>query len=203
MDEKNEGSTTVSEGSQSTAENKQPDVNELVERLTKLEQTNKRLLEESNDYKKKYKLANSEVEEKEKKIALEKGDLQKLLDMERKEKARIADESQGLKKTVIKKQLELAINKYAQDANNVDDFYNQPAFAHILKEAIDEESLTLNEEKVQLYVSEVFKAKPHYKKSINQPNTVSKKPIQQVNGVKSIDKMDAKEIEEILRAKFS
>lgn len=201
MDTKDEGSTPASEGS---ATGNKSDNAALLERLDKLEATNKRLLEESKGFKEKYKSVASEVEEKEKKIALEKGDLQKLLDMERAKLQEVTNDAQKLRESVLKSTIRQTVGKYAVDVYDHDDLLNQPNFSHILKEAIDPENLTVDEDKVKEYVSEVLKAKPYMKKNPNMPGVVTKKPgMSNGSGSKSVEQMSGKEIEDLIRKNFS
>lgn len=201
MSVKEEVPTPTGEGSNSGNTN---DTSALLERIEKLEASNKRLLEESKGYKEKYKSVANEVEEKEKKIALEKGDLQKLLEMERAKVQQVSSEAQKLRESVLKSTIRQTVAKHAVDVYDHDDLLNQPQFAHILKEAIDPEALSVDETKVKEYVSEVLKAKPYMKKNSQMPGVVTKKPGSSANGsAKSLDEMSGKEIEALIRSKFS
>lgn len=200
--------TTKDEGSNPTGEHQDSGntngSNALLERIEKLEATNKRLLEESKGFKEKYKSVATEVEEKEKKIALEKGDLQKLLEMERNKVQQVSGEAQKLRESVLKSTIRQTVAKHAVDVHDHDDLLNQPSFSHILKEAIDPENLTVDEDKVKEYVTEVLKAKPYMKKNSQMPGVVTKKPgMANGSSQKTVEQMTGKEIEDLIRSKFA
>lgn len=198
MDTKvNEGSTQSGEG-QANGDTKTVDVNELLKRVDQLEASNKRLLEESKGYKEKYKATANEVTKKEEQIALEKGDLQKLLEMERKKTTDVLGELTSTKEKILKQEIKSAVSEFASDAIALEDVLNQPNFLHILNEAVDRESLSVDREKAKMYVEEVRKNKSHLFKTSTQPGVVTKKPQQTAS--KSPSSMKKNELEEALKA---
>lgn len=171
----NEGSTQGNEGSTNSAE-KVVDVSELQKTIAALQASNERLLKESKDYKEKYKSTATEVSKKEEQIALEKGDLQKLLEMERKKREEAAQENKAMREKILNQEIIRTVGKFATDVVDLEDLLNQPKFEHILKEGIDSENLVVKEEKAKAYVEEVIKAKPYLKKTASQPGVITKKP---------------------------
>jgi hypothetical protein len=191
----NEGSAQNGEG-QSKVENAQG-VDELQKRIEQLEASNKRLLEESKGFKEKYKSSASEVQKKEEQIAMEKGDLQKLLEIERTRTAEVSAELNGMKHKVLSQELRSTVSRFAQDAIDLEDLMNQPAFAPILKDAVDPETLSVNPDKAKQFTDELRKAKPHLFKAASQPGVVTQKPGSQNQnfGPKTVSQMNSKEIE--------
>lgn len=172
MDTKDEGSTPASEGS-ANGNNENSNYQAEIEQLRA---TNKRLLEESKGFKEKYKSVSEQVEEKEKKVLLEKGDLQKLLEMERNKLGEITNREQKLREEVLKTRIQSVVSKYAVGVVDLDDLLNQPKYSHILKEGVDVESLTVSEESAKTFVEALRKDKSYLFKANNQPGAVTKKP---------------------------
>lgn len=191
----NEGSTQAGEGSKNVADNG-PDIGELQAQLAALKASNERLLKESKDYKEKYKSTSSEVSKKEEEIALQKGDLQKLLDMERKKVGDVQNENKTMREKILTQEIVRTVGKFAADVVDLEDLLNQPKFEHILKEGIDADNLVVNEEKAKAYVDEVIKAKPYLRKQASQPGVITKKPGTSTSGstAKTIAQMSRDEL---------
>lgn len=177
MTTKDEGSSPASEGS-ANGNNENSNYQAEIEQLRA---TNKRLLEESKGFKEKYKSVSEQVEEKEKKILLEKGDLQKLLEMERSKLNEVSTREQKLREEVLKSRIQSVVSKYAVGVVDLEDLLNQPKYSHILKEGVDVESLTVSEEAAKHFVEALRKDKSYLFKQSNQPGVVTQKPL--VNGI--------------------
>jgi vacuolar-type H+-ATPase subunit I/STV1 len=199
MDNKaNEGSAQNGEG-QSKVEST-VDVNELLKRVDQLEASNKRLLEESKGYKEKYKATAQEVTKKEEQLAHEKGDTQKLLDMERAKLSEVLGELTSTKEKILNQEIRTVVAEFASDAISLDDVLHQPMYAPILKEAVDKETLTVDREKAKRFVEEVRKHKQHLFKAASQPGVVTKKPGAGSTSSKPFSQMSTEEIKAALRS---
>lgn len=121
------------------AQKEQIDVEALMSRMEKLEQTNARLLDESKSYKEKYRTVVSEVETKEK-AKLEEGENWKeLLDREKNEKHQIKEQLSKYKKTIAQKDLHFRVASVAKDAFDVTDVIS----------SLPRDLLTLDEESLE------------------------------------------------------
>jgi hypothetical protein len=179
-------------------------VSEVMERLKSLEATNARLLEESKSTKHKYQETKSKYEQAEREKLEKEGNYQALLEAERARIAEIEGEAKSMKQKVLKSNMQSTIAKFANEVYDLEDLLNQPKFSHILKDGIDDTSLTLSEEKAKEYVHEVLKAKPYMRKQNGVANTINTKPdFQQGNaGVKSLNELSSSEIENMIKEKF-
>lgn len=196
---KSEGSTQSDEGATKTESDNGI---ELSKRLEALEASNKRLLSESKDFKTKYQKAKEELEAREERTALDKGDLSKLLDTERKRKTELSQELEGMRGKVLEQAIRSTISKHAKDVHDVGDLLNQPDFMHILKEGIDSENLTVDEAKAKEFVKAVTEAKPWLKKAASQLGAVTTKPGNGVAGnaaTKPLSQMTSAELEQALK----
>lgn len=99
----------------------QVNVDDLVSRMEALEQTNKRLLEESKHNKEKYVNLRSEVEQKEKVKLEESENWKELLEIEKNEKFELASKLKQYKKDSIQKDLQFKVASLAKDAHDVSD----------------------------------------------------------------------------------
>jgi hypothetical protein len=194
---KSEGSANGGEG-----QPKPVDATELQSVVEQLKKSNERLLAESKDYKQKYQAIKGEIDNREQSTALEKGDYQKMVELERKKSSELAAQLERMKEVTLKQAIRGTVAKFAQDVHDVDDLLNQPKFTHILKEGIDLENLSVNEDKAKEYVNAVLSEKSWLKKSPNQAGAMTKKPGAGLVQSKSVDQMSAKEIEELIRSKF-
>lgn len=194
------------EGSESehSGENQNVNVAELLERMKALESTNARLLEESKQTKQKYQETKSKFEMTEREKLEKEGNYQALLEAERNRLAEIEAESRAMKQKVLKSNIQSTIAKYAGEVHDLEDLLNQSKFSHILKDGIDDNSLTLSEEKAKEYVHEVLKAKPYMRKSTSSTPVLDTKPSYQSGngGTKTLDEMSGSEIEKMLKEKY-
>lgn len=188
-----EGQASKSEQTDSTGD-------DLSKRLEQLEATNKRLLEESKKYKEKAKAYESEVEKATEESLSKEKDLSKVLEAERKRLEKLAKENKEMKQKTLQSNIFQTISRYASDVNDIEDLLNQPKYGEILKRGIDADSLSLDDEVAKEYVETVLKAKPYLRKQPEATTMMTKKPSYdpKSGGVKSLDQMSAKEIEETL-----
>ena len=199
-----EKEVSQSAGEDQTGAN-QVNVSEVLERLKALEATNARLLDESKKTKSKYQETLSKYESAEKEKLEKEGNFQVLLEKEMAKNNSLMEEMVGMKKKVLSSNIRSTVSKFASDVYDLEDLLNQPKFSSILSDGIDENSLTVSEDKAKEYVAEVLKAKPYMKKTANVPSTVDTKPsfVTGEGKTKSIDEMDSSELEALIKAKFS
>lgn len=158
---------TQSEGNASGGEGQGTvDVKAIQERLAQLESSNSRLLNESQENKKKASEYKSQLDEAAKK-AID-GDVGKQLEYERKERERLEQDNKALKTNNLKKEVRSAVSKYAKDVHDIDDLMNQPQFSHILAAGVDQEKMTVDENAAKDFVNKVLEAKPWLKKNVQQ-----------------------------------
>lgn len=196
-----EHSQTQSEHSEKT---KEVNVNELVERLKQLEATNARILEESKKTKANFQERLSQYENIDKERLEKEGDFKTLLEKEKERGDNLSSSMTEMKKKVLSSNIRSAVAKYSSDVHDIDDLLNQPNFSHILKDGINDIDLTIGEEKVKEYITEVLKAKPYMKKaSTNIPIIDSKPQFQTGDGVtKGIDELSSIELEKLIASRF-
>lgn len=170
-DENKQGEGPKADGERQTA-----DVNEVLKRIEQLESTNKRLLDESKNWKgqaSEYKLKLDEVE---KNKVNQSGDDKALLEYEKKQREKIENENKKLKSKTLEQQIRNVVGKYAKDVHSLDDVLNQSQFKQILKDGIDPENLTVDEDAAKDYVNKVLEAKPWLKKNSQQAAVDTSKP---------------------------
>lgn len=176
---------------------------QLLATIESLKKTNERLLDE--DRKRKAAINNyREQLEKQEREKLEKdGNLSKQLEFEKSKRMELEQGYQSLKQKTLKSNIYSAFMKIAQDVNDIDDLLNQPKFSHILKDAIDEESLSVHEEKAKEYVNEVLTAKPWLRKQVQKVGAVTSKPSFIGDGpAKDFKDLPKDELEKLIREKF-
>lgn len=173
---------------------------DIAKQLEQLKQTNARLLEESKKYKEKARNYEHEFEKVSEETLGKEKDLAKVLEAERKKLDRLAKENKDMKQKTLQSNIFQTVAKYAIDVIDIDDLLNQPKYGEILKRGIDADSLTLDEETAKEYVETVLKAKPHLKKQPEATTMLTKKPgyDSKSGGIKPLDQMSGKEIEETL-----
>jgi hypothetical protein len=133
----------------------------------KPDDVNQRLLRESQEYKNKLKeerAKNAELEHFRKLKLEEEGNFKSLLESEKARADRLESEAKDLRQKTLKGNIVSTISRFASDAVDLDDLLNQPKFKSIIEEGIDEDSLSLSEEKAQEYIKKVYEAKPHLRK---------------------------------------
>jgi len=196
MSKEVEGQLATGEG----LESQKPvlDAESLAKKLEELEQTNKRLLEESKRYKKTAKEIESEKERLEREKAEKDGNAQKLLEMERERAKKLSDEFSGLRKKTMEANVRSAFSKYASEVQSIDMLMRVPEFAYILDEGKDEDNLTVASDAVQRYVDAVLEAHPYLRKT-STPSTFNKPPQTPIGKKKSLADMTADEIRELYK----
>jgi hypothetical protein len=185
---------------QAPEQGQSPTAEDLAKQLEQLKQTNSRLLEESKKYKEKARSYESEVERATEESISKEKDLSKVLETERKKLEKLLNENKGMKQKTLQANIQNTVARFAGEVNDIEDLLNQPKYGEILKRGIDTDSLTLDEEVAKEYVEAVLKAKPYLRKQPEATTVMTKKPGYDASTgkIKSVDKMDQKEIEETL-----
>jgi hypothetical protein len=135
----------------------------ILERLNQLEQTNARLLDESREYKTKYKGLRGEVEQKEKEKLEAQENWKELLEMERNKNFEFQEKFKQTKKQVLKQKLNFEVARLAQGAYDINDIITSLPQDII---QIDEEALEVKN--VEQAVAFVKEKKP-YLFNVKQP----------------------------------
>lgn len=132
------------------------DVNALMERLEKLENTNSRLLDESKTNKAKYQNLRSEVEVKEQTKLVESENWKELLEIEKNKGFELQENNKKIKQSVLQKELNYQVARNCPNAFDVSDVINS-----LPKEllSIDEENLRIDG--IKEAIESVMKTKPH------------------------------------------
>lgn len=157
---------------QEPVEQKEVNVEALMERLEKVEQTNQRLLNESKTYKEKYQGLRSEVETKEKQKLEESENWKELLEMEKNKKFELEQSYKDLRKKTLREKINFEVARHAKDAHDAGDvisaiFNDAKDLVHI-----DEENLSVSG--IKEAVEFVKQRKPYYfdsKKSVGMPSS--------------------------------
>lgn len=168
--------TKTGEGPKTEGEGPKVDVGEVMKRLEQLQSSYDRVLEESKSNKSKAQEYRSKLEEAEKKKIDESGDVTKQLEYERKARTDKESEVKELKNSILSQKVRETVGKYAKDVHDLDDFLNQPNFSHILKSGIDKEKLSVDENAAKDYVNKVLEAKPWLKKHTQSAGVDSTRP---------------------------
>lgn len=133
-------SAKISEESKPEEVQHQVDVEALVQRIEQLESTNRRILDESKQYKDRFRSLKSEVESKEKAELEESENWKELLDMEKNKSHELNSKLQDFKRKSLQKEMMLQVAKRVPDAYDVDDIIKTLP-RDVL--SIDEESLEI------------------------------------------------------------
>lgn len=187
----------------SVGEGQTPSVEQLLSKLEALQKTNERLIDEHRKAKQSNASYREMIEQVERKKLETDGNLSSQLEYERKKNAELQQAYSEIKQKTLKTNIINTFMKVAPDVNDIDDLLNQPKFSHLLKDAIDEESLSVNEEMAQLYKNEVLNAKPWLKKQSQKVGAVTTKP-SFIGGPQTDDprSLDRSELEKLIKAKF-
>lgn len=171
--------------------------NSIEERLNQLESTNKRLLNESKEWQKKYQLVKEDVDKKEKETLSAKEDWKGLLEKEKKTREELASKLNSMKNKTIHKALEFEIAKYAPDAQDFD----------LLKKAIPVDVISAVEQDDDILLEGVKEAieklkseKPFMFKPKQIPGMAQGKPVHEAkqNGAKDLSKLSPAELASLL-----
>jgi hypothetical protein len=135
-----------------------PEVNieALMARLEKLENTNSRLLDESKTNKSKYQSLRSEVDSKQQVQLEESENWKELLEIEKNKGFELQENNKKIKQNVLKQKLNFEVAKHAKNAFDVTDVINS-LDKNLL--SIDEESLDIGG--IKEAVESVMSNKPH------------------------------------------
>lgn len=163
----------VAENGAETGELNKPelDVNALMARMEKMEQTNARLLEESKSHKNKYQGLRNEVEEKEKAALTENENWKELLEIEKNKRSEYESRLKDTKKTVLQKELNFRVASLAKDAYDVGDIISALPKDMI---SIDEENLSING--VEEALNFVREKKPYFFNTETKSGMASGRP---------------------------
>jgi hypothetical protein len=173
--------------------------------LERLKATNKRLLEESQTNKEKYKTVLAEKEAIEQERVTKTGTLQEQLDLERKQKLKFQEELGKTKKFVISQKVKEKISQYAGDVYSLDDLMSKPELKTYLQQGLDEENLDFNDESAKAFVDEVKTKSPYLWRSQGPIGAHTAKPNGSVNvsnGQVDVSKMTASEMKEYMMKTF-
>lgn len=178
-------------------------VEQLVSKVEALQKTNERLIDEHRKTKQSNASYREMIEQVERKKLETDGNLSSQLEYERKKNAELSQAMSEIKQKTLKTNIINTFMKVAPDVNDIDDLLNQPKFSHLLKDAIDEDSLSVNEEMAQLYKNEVLNAKPWLKKQSQKVGAVTTKP-SFIGGTQTDDprSLERSELEKLIKAKF-
>ncbi len=168
----------------------------IEERLAQLESTNKRLLEQSKEWKSKYQSVKEDVEKKEQETLSQKEDWKKLLEKERESHGALKDRLSKLKLKTINKALEFEIAKAAPDAQDID----------LLKQALPRDVIDAVEEDDDIKLVGVKEAveklkgeKPFLFKPKQIPGMAQGKPaVDASGGKKDLSKLTPAELASLL-----
>lgn len=178
-------------------------VEQLAARVEMLQKTNERLIDEHR----KAKQSNANYRDMLDKVERQKveadGDLAKQIEYEKKRNAELEQALSATKQKTLKTNIYNVFMKIAPEVNDIDDLLNQPKFSHILKDGIDEENLTINEDVAEKYKGIVLEAKPWMKRSSQKVGAVTTKP-SFIGGNQSEDykSLERDELEKFIKSKF-
>lgn len=187
------------EGQKPKDERPAADVNEVLKRIEQLESTNKRLLDESKSWKNQAIELKSKFDEAEKNKVEKSGDEKALLEYEKKQREKIENENKKLKAKALEDKVRSTVAKYAKDVHSLEDVLNQPQFKEILKNGIDPENLTLDEDAAKDFVNKVLEAKPWLKKNVSQAGVDTTKPSGKKTAGTDLSKLSSKEIADLIK----
>lgn len=147
---------TVNENVEQQNQEQGVDIKALMERVSKLEATNDRLLNESKTYKSKYQGLRSEVDGKQQKHLEENEQWKELLEIEKNKNFETQEQMKSMKQKVIRANLHSEVAKFAKNAFDVND-----VVSNLPKDLlnIDEENLRI--EGIKEAVETVVKDKPY------------------------------------------
>lgn len=169
-------------------------IEQLMEEVGRLKQTNERILSESKDWKAKYQGIRGEVEQKEKHELESKEQWKELLEKERNEKFEIQDQLKGMRKKILGKSLKFELAKNAADAEDID----------LLAQALPESMVEINEENLTIggikdAVDHLRKEKPFLFKKQSAPKMVNERP-QAFENKPSLGQMTASERDQQMKS---
>lgn len=158
------------------------DMQVLLERVSQLEKTNERILDESKQYKSKYQNLKNEVSEKERTQLEESGNWKELLEKEKNRARDLELQTADLKKKTIKSNLRSEVARYATNPLYLDDVINNLP-SDLLE--MDEDNLTIKN--VAEAVEVVKSKKPDFFKTTAASGMVSGRPTADVPKEKTFE----------------
>ena len=173
--------------------------------VERLKATTQRLLQESQSYKEKYKLALKEKEELETKKLNESGSLTDQLAHEKKMRLQAEEKLGQTTKKVVSQAVKEKILKYAGDVYSLDDLMSKPKLKEYLRQGLDEENLDFNDESAKAFVDEIKRDSPYLWRSAQPIGAHTSKPSGGLNLTSSsvdINAMTPDELRAHMRTKF-
>ena len=167
----------------------QVDVQALLKRVEQLEASKERILEESKQYKNKYRELRNNVETEQKQKLEESENWKELLDIEKNRAHTLNEELASTKKRVLKKELNFQVARYASDAFDVDDVINS-----LPKDMIEIDQESLSVKGVDTAVSFLKEKKPYLFNTGKKPGMASSRPVSD-NGKKDLSQLSKQEQE--------
>lgn len=140
--------------------------------LEMLKSSKDRILNESKEYKAKLKEASERLAALEKAKLEQDGNLQALLESERKKREEVEGKFSGLRKELLATKLKDTFARHAKDALDIDDLIANPITKTTVE--FDTDSLDIDEDSVKKAIDALREKKPHYfetKKPKAQANT--------------------------------
>lgn len=122
------------------AEKPQVDIEQVMERLGQLESSYNRVLDESKNWKSKYKSLRDQVEQDQTKKLEDGENWKELLEIEKNKAHEMSQQLSHFKKETLKQKIHFEAAKYASDAFDIDDVINNLPRDMV---SIDEENLTV------------------------------------------------------------
>ena len=122
------------------AEKPNVDMDQVMERLSQLESSYNRVLDESKNWKSKYRTLRDQVEQDQTKKLEESENWKELLEIEKNKAHEMSQQLTHFKKETLKQKIHFEAAKYAPDAFDIDDVINNLPRDMV---SIDEESLTV------------------------------------------------------------
>jgi len=153
----------------------------------RLAATNKRLLEESVQWKEKYKSLAHQQEELERKRLEESGTLEERLKAETKRAAELQAALDRTTKQVVTQKVKEKVLRFAGDVHNPDDLIANPKLKEYLAKGLDEENLDFNDEVAKQYVEDLKKEKPYFWKQSGPIGANTGKPAANIPSSKPVE----------------
>jgi thiamine kinase-like enzyme len=174
-------------------ETKEVDVNALMARLEQLESTNQRILNESKEYKTKYRSLRENVEQKEQEQLEKSENWKELLDIEKNKSNQYAQEAKQLKSQMLKKHIDFEVARLAPNAFDIGDVINN----------LPKEMLSINEETMEVKGIEeavnLIKEKKSYLFNVKQGTGMAQQRPVADNGEVSFKDLDKQQQDRLFR----
>jgi hypothetical protein len=177
---------------------------DLKSQLARLEQTNQRLLKESQEHKLKAQKVLEEREQFEQDRLKKEGDLDGYAKRIAEENNKLKSELSGIRSKVLKANIKTKVSKFAGEVHDLDDLLNQSQFKDILQRGINQDDLDVDEAAAQEYVQAVLKNKPWLRKPVGGMGVNTTKPgmnsaASVTGGPKNLSEMSTKDLIELAK----